>query len=186
MNIQSDQRMDKAAFIAWNASVDGRYELVGGSVAMMTGGSRAHWLIARNLIIALHRRLDPRAWEVGPEFGVDSDADTLRYPDVVVDRVAGAARDHTAAGPVLLAEVLAPSTATIDLGDKASEYLRLPSLLAYLVLSQDEPKAWLWVRSEGVFRAGSEVIVGTEATVQVEALKLELPLAEIYAGVPFG
>ena len=36
----------------------------------------------------------------------------------------------------------------IDLGDKAAEYLRLLGLAAYLVFSQDEVKAWTWMRSE--------------------------------------
>jgi Uma2 family endonuclease len=63
------------------------------------------------------------------------------YPDIVVDRAGRPGKSYTAGAPVFLAEVLSPSTAEIDLGDKAAEYLHVPSLHAYIVLSQDEPKA---------------------------------------------
>ena len=59
--------------------------------------------------------------------------------------------DDTATAPVLAAEVLSPSTAAIDLGDKAAEYLRLPSLAAYLVFAHDEVKAWAFMRAEHGF-----------------------------------
>jgi Uma2 family endonuclease len=106
----------------------------------------------------------------------------LRYPDIVIDRARGAGGDFTATGPALLAEVLSPSTERIDLGDKAAEYLRLPSLQAYVVLAQDEPKAWVWVRAEGRFPAAAEVIVGLDKIISLKALSLMLPLGALYAG----
>jgi Uma2 family endonuclease len=184
MNIQPNLRMDKAAFLAWSEAKEERYELAAGHLVMMPRRSRAHGLIVGNLYLALRTRLRPEQWNIIVEFGLDAGPDTLRYPDIVVDRGGGGSKDYTATAPVLLAEVLSPSTATLDLGDKAAEYLRIPSLLAYLVLSQDEPKAWVRVRGAGDFPAAPQVIVGTEAFIRVEALQLELPLAEIYAGIP--
>jgi hypothetical protein len=69
---------------------------------------------------------------------------------------------------------------TIDLGDKAAEYLRLPSLLAYLVLAQDEVKAWVY----GLFPA-PQVVAGENATISIPTLGIELSLADIYAGIDF-
>ena len=80
--------------------------------------------------------------------------------------------------------MLSPSSATIDLGDKPAEYLRVPSVCAYLVLSQDEPKVWAWVRGDGGFDAAPKVIKGKDAMVRISALSLELPLAEIYKDFP--
>jgi len=183
MNVQPNLRMDKAAFLAWMPATEGRYELVGGRVVMMPGASRAHGRIVRKLVNALSNRLDPTRWEVIAEFGLDAGPETLRYPDVVVDRADGGDKDHTATAPVLLAEVLSPSTPEIDLGDKAAEYLQIPSLLAYMVFSQDEPKAWVWARASTQFTPGPEVISGTEAVIHIVALELELPMAELYAGI---
>jgi Uma2 family endonuclease len=104
----------------------------------------------------------------------------------VVDHAGGGGKDYAATAPVLLAEVLSPSSAEIDLGDKVAEYLQLPSLLAYIVLSQDEPKAWVYVRAGAQFTAGPVVIDGAEAAIRVAALQLELPMADIYAGIKVG
>jgi Uma2 family endonuclease len=182
MNIQSHPRMSKAAFFSMGEAADERCELVEGRIAMMIRISRDHGIITRNLLLALCRRLDQREWEVFAEFGLDTGPDTVRYPDIVVDKAGGGGKDYTAASPVLLAEILSPSTAAIDLGDKAAEYLKLPSLLAYLVLSQDGPKAWVWVRNDGPFAPGPTLFQGNEAVIPVAALRIELPLAEIYAG----
>jgi Uma2 family endonuclease len=91
-----------------------------------------------------------------------------------------AAAKLTATAPALIAEVLSPSSATLDLGDKAAEYLRLVTLQAYVVLAQDEPKAWLWVHGPHGFAAGPQVMTGTEAVIRVPALGIALPLADIY------
>ena len=186
MNVQPNLRMDKAAFLAWTKATEGRYELTGGRVVMMPGASRAHARIVRKLVKALSSRLDPTRWEVIAEFGLDAGPETLRCPDVVVDRADGDDKDHTATAPVLLAEVLSPSTAEIDLGDKAAEYLQIPSVIAYMVFSQDEPKAWVYIREGAQFTQGPAVIGGTEAIIRIAVLQLELPMADIYAGIKTG
>jgi len=153
---------------------------------MMVGASRAHGLIVSNLVVWLRGHFDPRQWEVIADFGLDAGPKTLRYPDVVVDQRAGSsAKDHTATAPVLVAEVLSPTTAEIDLGDKAAEYLRLPSLRAYLILAQDAPKAYVWTREAGVFVAAPTVVAGADQTIRVAPLDLALPLAAVYEGITF-
>jgi Uma2 family endonuclease len=186
MNIQPNQRMSKAAFIGWGATEEERYELVGGRVVMMPRPSLAHGLIVGNLYVALRNRLDRKQWVVIQEYGLDAGPETLRYPDIVVDRAGGRAKAYTAMAPVLLAEVLSPSSVEIDLGDKRAEYLQIPSLLAYVVLSQDEPSAWIWTRKEGGFKPEPEILDGAESIIRVAALKVELPLLELYADVEFG
>jgi Uma2 family endonuclease len=165
----------------WVQGREERYELVRGRVVMTVGASRAHGQIVRNLVVALVRQLDPTRWSVIAEFGIDAGPEVLRYPDVVVDRADGEASDFTATSPVLIAEVLSPSTSTIDLGDKVAEYLELPSLVAYLVFSQDEPKAWMWVRGEAGF--SPIVHAGRDTAIEVPVLGVSLPLSAIYAGI---
>jgi Uma2 family endonuclease len=183
MNIQLPTHMDKPAFLDWLDRREERYELVGGRVVMMARASRAHAIIVRNLVIRLHGQLDPRQWTVISEFGLDAGPRTLRFPDIIVDRAGGAPGDLTATAPVFAAEVLSPSTAAIDLGDKAAEYLRLPMLAAYLVLAQGEVKAWLWQRGETGFPPGPAVIAGRDQSLRIATPALDLPLAAIYAGL---
>ena len=183
MNLQSRLRMDKSAFLDWVQSREERFELERGRVVMMTGGSRAHWQITANLFRALDSRLDPQRWAVLPELGIDLRSESIRFPDIVVDRAGEAPQDLTAAAPVLIAEVLSPSTERVDLGDKSAEYLRLPSLAAYLVFAQDEIKAWIWMRGPAGFPCGPDVLEGDGAVVRIEALSIDFPLAEVYARV---
>jgi Uma2 family endonuclease len=186
MNVQLPVHIDKPAFLAWVQGREERYELAEGRVVMMVGASRAHGLIVSNLVVVLRGQLDAQQWQVIADFGLDAGPETLRYPDVVVDQAGGNAGDYMATAPVLLAEVLSPSTAEIDLGDKAAEYLRLPSLLAYLVFAQSGHKAYVWVRKADGFEPAPSVVVGRDKIIRIAALNLALPLGAIYAGVENG
>ena len=178
MNVQLPVRLDKPAFLAWIEGRQERYELADGRVVMMTGASRTHGLLVLNIAMLLRRQLDPRT--VIADFGLDAGPRTLRYPDIMVDRTGG---DYTTNDPVLLIEVLSPSTEALDLGDKAAEYLRLPSLDAYIVIAQSETKAWAWPRDAAGFPAGPAIIAGEDKVIAIPALSIELPLAEIYQGI---
>jgi Uma2 family endonuclease len=184
MNVQPRVPMDKDTFLAWAQGREGRFELVERRVVMMVGGSKTHALIASQLMRALWARIDVTRWVVlGSDLAVDVGPDSLRYSDAIVD-VIGGQRALVATAPTLIAEVLSPSSATLDLGDKAAEYLRLPSLAAYLVLSQDEIKAWVYVKGSEQ-HPGPQPIAGAGATIKVPALGIDLPLAEIYRGIEF-
>jgi Uma2 family endonuclease len=146
MNVQPPLQMDNATFLEWVQGREGRYELAGGRVVMMTGGTMGHGLVVGNLFEMLRARLDRTRWAVLTEFGIDVQPGTVRYADIVVDQRGARREALTAKAPVLVAEVLSPSTAKVDMGDKAAEYLQLSSLAAYLVFAQDEMKAWCYIR----------------------------------------
>jgi Uma2 family endonuclease len=180
MNVQLPAKLDRQAFLAWVQGREERYELDRGRVIMMTGGSRAHWQVTANLFKLLEARLDPDRFVVLPEFGVSPDAASMRFPDIVVDAAGEASDDLQATAPVLIAEVLSPSSERVDLGDKAAEYLRLPSLLAYFVFAQDEMKAWVWRRGAAHFPASPDVFESREAVIHIARLGIDLPFAAIY------
>src|SRR4051794_23213471 len=120
MNVQLPLRFDKPAFIEWVQRQDGRYELVKGCVVMMVGATRRHGSILLNIATFIKNQLDPREWMVISEFGLDLGPDTLRYPDILVDRAGGNPGDYVANEPVLAIEILSPSSTAVDLGDKVS------------------------------------------------------------------
>ena len=186
MNVHLPVQMDKVAFLAWAEGREERYELVDGCVVMMTRPRLAHAMIVGNLIVALRRRLDSRKWTVIAEFGLDAGPRTLRFPDIVVDTAGGDLDGRWANGPVLLAEVLSGSSRKTDLQDKPAEFLRLPTLQAYLVFAQREAKAWAWLREARSFPSQPREIAGLDATIRLAALETDLPLVEVYAGIEFG
>jgi Uma2 family endonuclease len=173
--------IDKSAFLAWGQQQEGRYELADGRVVKTPAQTRTHALTVTHLISLMSAHLDEHTWEAFLNFGVETGPRSLRYPDIVVDRASGSGSDLTATAPVLLAEVMSRSTAEIDLGDKLAEYLRLPSLSAYIVLAEDEPKAWMWMRPDGRFRPSAAVITGLDEVIRVAELQPALPLGAVYA-----
>ena len=186
MTIQPHLPMDNATFLDWVQGREGRYELAGGRVVMMTGGTRGHGLIISNLLALLHSRLDRKRWTVLTDFGIDVGPGTVRYPDIVIDQHGARRGALSAQAPVLIAEVLSPSTMKIDLGDKAAEYLQLHGLAAYLIFAQDELKAWVFSRGgDGPFPPGPQIFAGGDASIGIPTLGLDLRLADIYDGIDF-
>jgi Uma2 family endonuclease len=185
MNVQLPVHMDKPAFLAWVQGREERYELVEGRVVMMVGASRGHGLIVANLVVLLRNQINAGQWTVIADFGVDAGPRTLRYPDIMIEPAGANLADYTTAEPVLLAEVLSPTTAEVDLGDKAAEYLKLPSLCAYLVFAQREPKAYVWQRGAGDFHSAPTAVAGRDASIRIEQLNLAVALDAVYAGIKF-
>jgi Uma2 family endonuclease len=179
-------RMDKAAFLRWNADREGtRCELKDGEIVMHPGVSRNHYGISSGFAFALSTRLEQQIWGIaGGDFAVEIGED-IRYPDVLVERRGGDGQAYTTLEPVLLVEVLSPTSVGRDLRTKVEEYLGLPSLEAYIVASQDEPIVWIWQRDtvSREFPAEPTEIAGREREITLPALAISLPLAEIYRGI---
>ncbi len=180
MNLHAPPPTDQDAFLRWNEGREGRRELDDGRVVeMMTGGTYGHVRVMFLLGVELHARLGAAGLEVSTsDIGVRIGR-SVRYPDVVVTRGGDSSGALAVAAPVLIAEVLSPSSMAIDFGAKVAEYTSLPSLLAYLVLAADEPRAWVWLRQDSGWTE-PEMIEGEGAVIAVPALQLELPPGAIY------
>jgi Uma2 family endonuclease len=174
--------MTAEAFLRWNEGREGRRELVRGKIIeMMTGATRAHVLMVRRLARYLEDHLDPR-YEVLPiDLGVKT-PDGVRYPDIVVEPAGGSGSDLAAVSPILVAEVLSPTSLRTDLIEKAADYQGVASLRSYLVFAQEEPRIWSW-RREGATWIGPEQIEGREKRVEVPELSLTIALAALYSDI---
>ncbi len=187
MNQNAFMKVDKATFYDFvTRHDDQRFEYEGGYIVQqMTGGTWSHGNIARNFLLILHGQLDRSRWTVQQDRGVDTDV-TVRYPDIVVEPIGAPPDSLSTTVPALIVEVLSPSSTARDLKRKPPEYMGLPSLVAYIVASQDAPAVVAWVRSaDGQFPAEPAEISGLDATLDVPALGLNLPLSEIFAGLTF-
>lgn len=184
MNVQAPIIRTADDFLRWNEGREGKREFVRGRIVeMMVNVSRNHVRLATALTVLLARQLDPDAYDFGSaDFGVKT-ADGVRFPDVFVDRAGGSGKDLAAHAPVLLVEILSPSSLARDFGEKRWDYTALPTLLHYLVLSQDEPRVWVWKRGEDGAFGEPEMIVGAEETLELPGLGVSLPLSELYRGI---
>lgn len=184
MNIRTEIPLTKDAFLRWAERQEFRHEYVRGRIAMMVQASRNHGFITRNLTFLLMSALPGDRSNVFADALAVDVGDSIRCPDVLVEPAGGPGDGRFSEHPVFLAEVLSPSSLETDLHEKAAEYTALPSLSAYAVLAQDEPRLWLWQRGEdGAFPHAGEMIEGAEALLKLPALGVELALADIYRGV---
>ena len=85
--------------------------------------------------------------------------------------------------PILLVEVLSPTTEAYDRGAKFAQYRRLESLREYVLVSQTEARVEVFTRGDGrwtFFEA-----IGMDAECPLPSLGIALPLAEVYERVVF-
>lgn len=187
MNAPFDLKLDKAAFTLWIENQERRYEWKEGRVVQMTNVTRGHSRIVRNIARALENRLDIAKWAVvTSDFGVESDS-FIRYPDVIVEpEDAGDMDARRADKAVLLFEVLSPSSIDTDMLEKPAEYMSLPTVEAYVVVSQDEAICWSWQRDPVTrqFHEKPLKIQGRDQALDLAFFPIGLPLNEIYRGVP--
>jgi Uma2 family endonuclease len=183
MTVHAPLTMTKEAFLAWIERRQERYEFAGGHVIMMVNVTRNHARVTTNLIVALRTRLSAERYEVAAEAFAVNVGNSVRFPDVLVEPRQSDGKALGAKTPILIVEVLSPGSHYLDFGDKPREYLSLPTVDTYVVLSADEPCAWTWQRMEGQFPPEPEVIEGADKRIVLPALQVEIPLAELYQGV---
>jgi Uma2 family endonuclease len=183
MTVHAPVPMSKEAFLAWIEKSEERCEYVGGRGIMMVRVTLRHALVTSNLVHTLKSRLSAEQHNVVSEAFAVHIGDNIRFPDVVVQPAQIDMDALRATAPTMIAEVLSAGTLHIDFGKKREEYLSLPTLQTYLVLSPDEPKIWIWYREDTGFDPEPEIVEGLDRTIVVPALGLEIPLAEVYRGI---
>jgi Uma2 family endonuclease len=184
------QRYSLEEYLELDRTSDEKYEYFDGEVFAMAGGSPEHVRISRNVVNRLTQKLGGKDCEAFPsDMRVKvPTALPYRYPDASV--VCGTPVFESMQGqsmlvnPVLLIEVLSPSTTAYDLGEKFTAYQSIPTFREYLLIAQTRPHVirhlyhapGQWLRTE---------VSGLENAVPLETLSLTLSLAEIYERVQF-
>jgi Uma2 family endonuclease len=163
-----------------------RYELIDGLVYDMTGSSPEHSVIAGRI----DRLFQEQLGESGPcrihrEQYVAIPGKPPVVPDVVITCDLGdwdkkqRLKPFKIRSPLIVVEVLSPSTERYDYTEKFARYRLCPTLEIYLLVSQDEPYIEVY-RKENGWR---QECYASDQTAKLEQLDLELPLASIYEGV---
>ena len=152
----------------------------------MSGASRSHNRITLDTATHLNNLLMGSTCEVyAGEMRVrTSPTVSYFYPDIIV--ICGEQRFEddtfdTLLNPILVIEVLSPSTAAFDRGEKFEHYKQLASLQEYILISQDK------VRVEHYRRQGTRWLHSTfqslEDMLSLPSIECEVPLQAIYRRV---
>ncbi len=183
MNLALRKPMTLAEFLKWEERQPLRYEFDGVGPVAMTGGTHGHSAIQRNLAISVGGRLRGKPCQFhGSDLKFQVAEGHVRYPDGMVvcspvDRTATVVYD-----PVIVFEVLSPSTAGNDRIAKAREYQATPSVQRYVMLEQDGVNATVYARSGETWT--HEILIA-DSILSLREIGVELPLAELYDGIVF-
>lgn len=185
MNVHQPSRMSVEEFANWAETRERRYELVRGVPKLVPDVRRDHSKVAGNLLIELGRQIERDRYEMhAGNFAIRTSHDTIRHADVMVEAAGGPFEERQCEAPAAIFEVLSTSTMHEDFGAKKVEYLALPSVQAFVILAQDEPLAWIWLRGEdGGWPEAPEIVSGTGSQIPLPPLGAALSLAAIYRGV---
>ena len=174
---ESLPRLGPEAYLEYEREQSLRHELVDGYLYAMTGSSDRHEEIALNLAAALrvHLKGTPcRAYKGDLKLRV---ADDFYYPDVFVRCGENRGDAYFKTDPVVIAEVLSPSTQRYDRGDKRLAYFQLPSLREYLLIAQDR----MAVEFLDIKRPDQVVrLVRSEDVLRLKSVDFAMTLAELY------
>lgn len=168
---------------------DWRHEYLDGEIVQMIGGTPNHNQISGNLYAALNFALkcqpdrvfvtDQRLWI--PRKTI------YTYPDVMV--IAGElqfqeGRRDTILNPVLIAEVLSPSTRSYDKTDKFSACRTIPTFREYLLIEQSQTQVEHYVKNDRKRWTFSEYDEAEEV-IALNSIDFQISLSDLYDKVEF-
>ena len=164
-------------FLAWEREQPERYEFAHGVATMMTGASAAHVRIAGNLTVVL--RLALRGSRCEP-FGSDMKviaSGAVRYPDISVSCSPIDDKDDRLTEPVVIIEILFPSTERFDRGRNKLDYFATPSIRQYAIIWQDERLIDLYTRTEAGW---TNELIADVGVLNLSSIGVEIGLDTIY------
>jgi Uma2 family endonuclease len=183
------KRMSWEEYVEHERHADQKSEFFDGELFAMAGGSASHSLIATNFTREAGNALKPRDCRVhGSDMRVLCPNGLGTYPDASI--VCGEPRfqdnrQDTLLNPIVIVEILSPTTEAYDRGKKFQHFQSLPSLQEYVLISQDhvridhfarQPRTGQWLLTTYDDQAGQ---------LDLPAVEISLSIAEIYAKVTF-
>ena len=188
MSSAAVQRYSPADYLALERAGEFKHEFFDGEMFLMAGGTMEHSQVAANVIGELREQLaDTPCRVLTSDMKIKLPTGLYTYPDasVVCDQPQYE-DDHkdVLLNPLLIVEVLSPSTEAYDRGQKFRHYQSCPSLREYVLIAQDRSAVDHYLRQP----SGQWLLTTFEsldATMPLPSLGVGLRLSEIYAKVEF-
>jgi Uma2 family endonuclease len=158
-------------------------EYYGGEMFAMAGASFAHSVIITNLardLGSLLRQAPCTVHTADLRLAIGGSG-LYTYPDVMVICGKPAVIDahlDTVTNPIVVIEVLSPSTEGYDRGRKFESYRAIPSLKEYLTVSQDKIHVEIHTRQTDDTWLLKDV--RDSGPVKLQSIEVELQLSDIY------
>lgn len=162
-----------------------RHEYIYGEVFAMSGASDMHNIISGNIFGNLWTHLRNSSCQAFSEnMKLKADEQTFYYPDVMVTCDKAPKSAYYREEPILLVEILSPSTERTDRREKLAVYKKISTLQEYLIVSQN--KIYVEVhRKNDDENWQSEIYDEIDSTIELVSIDFSLTLGEIYRRVNF-
>ncbi len=184
MSVQPKPYITPEEYLAKERVADYKSEYYNGEIFAFAGASLEHNTIVINLVLKLAHQLRKRNCDIYSNYmRVKFNATGLyTYPDAVV--VCGKPQfeddeNDTLLNPIVIIEVLPPSTENYDRGTKFEHYRTLDSLLDYILVAQDKIHVEHYVRKSDRTWLFSE-FKSNKDKFQIDSITCEVSLEEIY------
>ena len=144
-----------------------RYELLDGAIVMTPPPGYAHQLVVTNLWRTLDERRPAGMCALVAPLDVYLPTDDILEPDVLVIEESVVVDDKVQGGvPLLVVEILSPSSRRRDVGDKLTAY-RDAGVPAYWVVDPINPRLRAWELREGEYVEVADISGDEEWTAEL-------------------
>lgn len=188
MSIPAHHRMTIPEYIAFEETSEVRHEFFDGEIFAMSGGSPEHAFIKENLSVFIGGQLRGKPCRsASSDLRVRVEETGFHtYPDVLI--VCGEPRyaeddRHSLLNPVVIFEVLSPSTEKHDRTFKLDHYRKIPSLKQYVLVAQDQMRVESYTPNEAGWSLQS--FTEPDQMLRVVVGEITVPLSEIYDRIVF-
>jgi Uma2 family endonuclease len=184
-NPQIIEKISVEDYLSGEPHAEIKHEYIDGQVYAMAGASERHNRIALNIAIQL------RSTSRGTPCGVfmsdmkfkHATFNIVYYPDVMLVCDTSDNDAYVKQRPCLIAEVLSPSTATIDRREKWHTYRNTPSLRYYLLVNPDAPIVEIYSRAQDDGWLRSTLEADDVLSIDCPPINTSLTLHDIYEDV---
>lgn len=182
--LRLSRRATYADYLAAEQNSECRHELLDGVIVAMAGGSDEHNALALKFgaLCAFRVTAPCRAYSSDQRFWIAARG-RGRYADgsIICGRPEHPAHDEQATrNPVVVIEVLSPSTEGDDAGDKRTDFQSLESLRAYVLIAQDERRVKVY-RRDGATWSATTYRDGD--AFELPSVDAPIAVGEIYDGI---
>jgi Uma2 family endonuclease len=162
-------------------SKDMRYEYLNGDVRMLAGGSPDHSIIIANLTSAIKGPLKGDPYRVyNSDVQLKLSERRYVFPDITIScDERDKNQKETIHYPLVVVEVLSPTTEATDRGKKAAYYRACPTIQEYVMVDSEEVFVEVHRREEGRWTIN---IFEPADTITLESLSIQFPIEDAYEG----
>ena len=177
----------EAEYFEFERTAFGRWEYVNGQIRAMAGGKDDHNAISANLIRVLGNVLAARDCRVyGSDMKIHTGDGVNTLPDVAVvcgDRQYYLGKEDVILNPLLIVEVLSPSTGGYDRGEKFDHYKSINTLQEYVLVDQSSARVLLFSRQNDHWDLREFNSMGS--VVFLSSIQDSVTMSDIYAKIEF-